>query len=163
MPLSSASLVPPPLAFTVDSSPPFWQDCALADLTLAEWESLCDGCGKCCLHKLEDTDTGNVFYTNVACRLLDVQTGRCSRYAERFRWVPDCVQLTPAEVAQIDWLPATCAYRLRAAGQPLPGWHPLRSGDPKSTRQAGMSVCGRVIPEQRAKHLADYIIEQPLT
>lgn len=146
----------------MDSSPPFWQDRPLADLTLAEWEALCDGCGKCCLHKLEDTDTGKVFYTNVACRLLDVQTGRCSRYAERLRWVPDCVQLTPAAVAQLDWLPATCAYRLRAAGQPLPGWHPLRTGDPQSTRRAGMSVCGRVIPERRTQHLADYIIEQPL-
>ena len=146
----------------MNSSSPFWQDRTLADLTLAEWESLCDGCGKCCLHKLEDVATGELFHTNVACRLLDVQTGRCSRYADRFRWVPDCVQLTPAEVPQFYWLPATCAYRLRAAGQPLPNWHPLITGDPDSTRKAGLSVCGRVIPERRARHLADHIIESPL-
>lgn len=146
----------------MNSSPPFWQDRALADLTLAEWESLCDGCGKCCLHKLEDIATGELFHTNVACRLLDVQTGRCSRYADRFRWVPDCVQLTPADVPQFYWLPTTCAYRLRAADQPLPDWHPLITGDPDSTRKAGLSVCGRVIPERRARHLADHIIESPL-
>ena len=146
----------------MNSSPPFWQDRALADLTLAEWEALCDGCGKCCLHKLEDTDTGRLFHTNVACRLLDLQTGRCSRYADRFRWVPDCVQLTPAEVQQINWLPVTCAYRLRAEGKSLPSWHPLVSGDPHSTRRAGMSICGRAIPERHAKYLADHIIESPL-
>ena len=146
----------------MNSSPPFWQDRALADFTLTEWESLCDGCGKCCLHKLEDVATGELFHTNVACRLLDVRTGRCSRYADRFRWVPDCVQLTPAEVPQFYWLPTTCAYRLQAAGQPLPDWHPLITGDPDSTRKAGWSVCGRVIPERRARHLADHIIESPL-
>ncbi|MCC7221687.1 MAG: YcgN family cysteine cluster protein, partial [Candidatus Contendobacter sp.] len=106
--------------------------------------------------------TGRLFHTNVACRLLDLQTGRCSRYADRFRWVPDCVQLTPAEVQQINWLPVTCAYRLRAEGKSLPNWHPLVSGDPHSTRRAGMSICGRAIPERHAKYLADHIIESPL-
>ena len=110
---------------------PFWETKALAELTQAEWEALCDGCGKCCLHKLEDEDTGELFHTNVACRLLDLATGRCSRYADRFRWVPDCVQLTPAEVRRARWLPATCAYQRRAEGQPLPDWHPLRTGDPR--------------------------------
>lgn len=137
----------------------FWKVTALADLTESEWEALCDGCGKCCLHKLEDEETGKLFQTNVACQLLDVHTGRCSRYAERFRWVSDCVALTPVEVQRINWLPVTCAYRLRAEGQPLPNWHPLRTGDPHSTQRAGMSVCGWAIPERRARRLEDHIIE----
>lgn len=139
----------------------FWETTALSDLTESEWEALCDGCGKCCLHKLEDEDTGELFHTNVACRLLDVQTGRCTRYVERFRWVPDCVSLTPAEVQCVNWLPATCAYRLRAEDQPLPDWHPLRTGDPCSTQRAGMSVCGWAVPERRARRLEDHIIEMP--
>ncbi len=137
----------------------FWENRSLTDLTSSEWEALCDGCGKCCLHKLEDTDSGELFHTNVACRLLDLATGRCSRYADRFRWVPDCVQLTPAEVRRANWLPRTCAYRLQAEGQPLPGWHPLRTRDPESTRRSGMSVCGWAVSERQAKRLDRYIIE----
>lgn len=139
----------------------FWETADLADLTETEWEALCDGCGKCCLHKLEDEETGELFQTNVACRLLDLRTGRCARYPERFRWVPDCVALTPAEVRRVNWLPATCAYRLRAEGRPLPDWHPLRTGDPQSTQRAGMSICGWAIPERRARRLEDHIIETP--
>lgn len=146
---------PPPATIAAG----FWIGKTLAELTLAEWEALCDGCGKCCLHKLEDEDTGQLFFTNVACRLLNLTTARCSRYADRFRWVPDCVPLTPAEVQRVNWLPSTCAYRLRAEGQPLPEWHPLLTGDPDSTRQAGVSVCGWAIPEQRAKQLGSHIIE----
>ncbi len=142
---------------TADS--PFWEARPLADLTVAEWEALCDGCGKCCLHKLEDEDSGELFHTNVACRLLDLTTGRCGRYADRFRWVHDCVQLTPAEVQRVNWLPRTCAYRLQAEGRPLPDWHPLRTRDPDSTRRAGMSVCGWAIPERRVKQLENHIIE----
>lgn len=137
----------------------FWETKALAELTLDEWESLCDGCGKCCLHKLEDEETGELFHTNVACQLLDLTTGRCTRYADRLRWVPDCVQLTPAEVRRVHWLPRTCAYRLRAEGQPLPSWHPLLTGVRESTRQAGMSVCGWAVPERRVRRLEDHIIE----
>lgn len=151
----------PPLP--MNSSPPFWQNRTLADFTLVEWEALCDGCGKCCLHKLEDVDTGRLFHTNVACRLLDLQTGQCSRYANRFRWVPDCVQLTPAEVQQINWLPVTCAYRLLAEGKPLPNWHPLITGDRQSTQRAGMSMCGWTLPERRVRRLEDHIIEWPLS
>lgn len=138
---------------------PFWETKTLAQLTQAEWEALCDGCGKCCLHKLENEDTGELFHTNVACQLLDLTTGRCSRYADRFRWVPDCVQLTPAEVQWIRWLPCTCAYRLRAEDQPLPDWHPLRAGDPRSTQHAGMAVCGWATSERRVRRLEDHIIE----
>lgn len=137
----------------------FWETKSLAQLTLSEWEALCDGCGRCCLHKLEDEDTGELFYTNVACRLLDLTTGRCRQYAERFRWVPDCTQLTPAEIGQARWLPSTCAYRLRAENRPLPAWHPLRTSDPASTRRAGAGVCGWVLPERRARRLEDHIIE----
>ncbi len=146
---------PPPATIAAD----FWIGKTLAELTLAEWESLCDGCGKCCLHKLEDEDTGQLFFTNVACRLLNLTTARCSRYADRFRWVPDCVPLTPDEVQRVNWLPSTCAYRLWAEGQPLPDWHPLLTGDPDSTRRAGVSVCGWAVPEQRAKQLGSHIIE----
>ncbi len=150
-----------PHASRMSAEPPFWQTKALAQLTQTEWEALCDGCGKCCLHKLEDEETGELFHTNVACRLLDLATGRCSRYADRFRWVPDCVQLTPAEVRQVGWLPRTCAYRLRAEGLPLPDWHPLRTGDPSSTRRAGASACGWAVPERRTRRLEDHIIEYP--
>jgi Uncharacterized conserved protein len=137
----------------------FWESKPLAELTLSEWEALCDGCGKCCLHKLEDEDTGELFHTNVACKLLNLDTGRCTRYAERFRWVPDCVQLTPSLARQVKWLPPTCAYRLRAENRALPDWHPLRTGDPDSARRAGMSVRGWAVPERRARRLEDHIIE----
>jgi hypothetical protein len=100
-----------------------------------------------------------LFHTNVACRLLDLATGRCRHYADRFRWVPDCVSLTPSEVRRVRWLPRTCAYRLRAEGQPLPDWHPLRTGDPNSTRRAGASVCGWAASERRVHRLENHIIE----
>ena len=141
---------------------PFWASKTLPELTLAEWEALCDGCGKCCLHKLEDDGSGEVFHTNVACRLLDLTTGRCTRYGDRFRWVTDCVSLTPAEVRRVSWLPRTCAYRLRAEEQPLPDWHPLVTGDPHSTRRAGVSVCGWAVPESRDRRLENHIIKGSL-
>jgi uncharacterized cysteine cluster protein YcgN (CxxCxxCC family) len=145
----------------MDTAPPFWEIKALAELTLTEWEALCDGCGKCCLHKLEDEDTGKLFHTNVACKLLNLTTGRCTRYAERFRWVPDCVQLSPSLVRRVNWLPPTCAYRLRAEGKPLPDWHPLRTGDPESTERAGMGVRGWALQERRGRRLEHHIIEWP--
>ena len=159
MPRGISALPRPPLA--VEIAPPFWESKALAELTSDEWEALCDGCGKCCLHKLEDEDTGELFHTNVACRLLDLNTGRCTRYGERFRWVPDCVQLTPSLVQQANWLPSTCAYRLRAEGEPLPDWHPLRTGDPDSTGRAGRGVRGWALPERRGRRLEHHIIEWP--
>jgi uncharacterized cysteine cluster protein YcgN (CxxCxxCC family) len=133
----------------------FWTEKSLAEMSAEEWESLCDGCGKCCLNKLEDVDTGRVYYTDVACRLLDVQTCRCSDYANRQRRVKDCIKLRPQDAAAYAWLPSTCAYRLIAAGKSLPDWHPLISGDPDSVHRAGQSVRGRVLTEREVGE-ADY-------
>jgi len=141
---------------------PFWQAKRLDEMTEAEWESLCDGCGRCCLHKLRHDDTGELSFTNVACRLLDLHTCRCSDYALRRVRVPDCVRLTPQELAQIDWLPPSCAYRRLAEGRGLAWWHPLVSGDPDSVHTAGVSVRGRaVISEKRAGPLENHVAEWP--
>jgi len=128
--------------------PKFWERFRLDELTHAEWEALCDGCGKCCLRKLEYEETGEVEYTNVACRLLDCDTCRCTDYAHRKERVPDCVIVTPRTLPDIlYWMPATCAYRLLAEGRPLADWHPLISGRPDSVREAGISLAGRMVPE----------------
>jgi uncharacterized cysteine cluster protein YcgN (CxxCxxCC family) len=140
---------------------PFWRRKTLGEMTRAEWESLCDGCGRCCLHKLRDEDTGELGWTNVACRLLDIGTARCSDYANRKARVPDCVKLTPKKVAAIDWLPPTCAYRLLAEGQDLPWWHPLVSGDPETVAAAGVSVRGKAIRERDATALEDHLVAWP--
>lgn len=138
---------------------PFWQHKRLADMSAAEWESLCDGCGRCCLHKLEDEDTGALHFTRVACRLLDVHSCRCKRYANRQRWVRDCVRLTPQDVGRFRWLPETCAYRRLSEGRELPSWHPLISGDPESVHRAGVSVRGWAISEEQVGDLQDHIID----
>jgi uncharacterized cysteine cluster protein YcgN (CxxCxxCC family) len=122
--------------------PPFWKTKTLGEMSRAEWESLCDGCGRCCLHKLRDDDTGTITWTNVSCRLLDTQTCQCRDYENRRRRVPDCVQLTPESLADIDWLPPSCAYERLRLGQDLAWWHPLVSGDPQSVHHAGISVQG---------------------
>ncbi len=140
---------------------PFWRTKTLDAMSRAEWESLCDGCGRCCLHKLRDADTDRLAYTEVACRLLDLATCRCKDYANRQRRVPDCVRLTPKRLSKIDWLPPTCAYRLVAEGRDLPWWHPLVSGDPATVRQAGISVAGRAVPEREAGDLEDHIAAWP--
>lgn len=129
------------------SQRPFWQRKTLAEMTEAEWESLCDGCGRCCLHRLEDEDTGEVHTTCVACKLLDTHSCRCSDYPHRKQKVPDCIQLTPEDAAGFAWLPRTCAYRILAEGGQLPSWHPLVSGDPDSVHKAGISVQDKVISE----------------
>ena len=126
----------------------FWEKFAMNELTEAEWEALCDGCGKCCLLKLEDFDTGEVEYTNIACRLLDDATCRCSQYDIRKQLVPSCVVITPETIDQAAyWMPGTCAYRRLAEGKTLPDWHPLITGDPASTHKAGMSMINRTVPE----------------
>lgn len=136
----------------------FWETKALEEMSRAEWESLCDGCGKCCLHKLQDADSGELFYTNVACRLLNLNTARCTRYAARARLMPDCIQLNPEQLRQCDWLPSTCAYRLLAEGKTLPAWHPLLAGDVQVMHRAGLSVCGWAISEQQVRELEDHLI-----
>jgi uncharacterized protein len=144
-------------------SRPFWQTKTLAEMSASEWESLCDGCGRCCMNKIEDADTGEIYLTRVACKLLDLTSCRCSDYENRKKHVPDCIRLTPKSVGNLSWLPATCAYRLRDEGKPLPAWHPLRTGDPDSVHAAGISVRGfakserRIKPENFDKHIvADF-------
>ena len=138
---------------------PFWQQKTLAEMTTAEWESLCDGCAKCCLHKLEDEDSGEVFYTEVACRYMD-DSCRCREYPQRDRLVPDCISLRPEDVAEFHWLPATCAYRLVAEGKPLADWHPLVSGNADSVHRAGISIRGRALSEEfvRPESYEEHII-----
>ena len=138
----------------------FWIQKSLQEMTQEEFEAVCDGCGKCCLHKLEDEDSGDVFYTKVACRFLDHNTCRCQSYSNRQQKVPDCVVLTPATVAETYWLPETCAYRLLDEGLPLFDWHPLVSGDPDSVHRAKMSVANKVVAEENVDldDLEDYVI-----
>lgn len=133
---------------------PFWKTKRLAEMTREEWESLCDGCARCCLHKLEDIDTGDVHYTSVACRYLGDDC-RCEHYPRRHRLVPDCVVLTPRRVGEFKWLPSTCAYRLVAEGKDLEWWHPLVSGDSDSVHRAGISVRDKTVDE-RYVHPDDY-------
>lgn len=127
--------------------PPFWKVKSLDEMSPAEWESLCDGCARCCLNKLEDWDSGEIVWTDVACELLDGETCRCKDYDNRAATVPDCIQLTPEEVRTLTWLPPTCAYRLVREGDDLYWWHPLVSGDPETVHQAGVSVRGRTVSE----------------
>ena len=143
----------------------FWETEPLENLTTQEWEALCDGCGKCCLNKLEDEDTGEVALTRVACRLLDDQSCRCAQYPIRHQFVPECIVLTPKTlIDNMYWLPLTCGYRLLHEGRPLYDWHPLISGDPETVHAAGVSVRGITIPEFEVDEddWEDHIIEEPL-
>ncbi len=137
----------------------FWEDVPLERLDRAQWEALCDGCGKCCIHKLEDDETGELHPTNVACRLLDRRSGQCSDYKHRHAYVPECIRLTPARLKTMDWLPETCAYVLRADGRPLPAWHYLVCGDREEVHRAGASVRGWTISEDDAGDLENHILE----
>ena len=142
---------------TVTPAASFWER-PLASLSRMEWEALCDGCGKCCMHKVEDEDTGQIYPTNVACKLLDLKTTQCSDYRNRRAFVPDCLRLTPKLASEIEWLPDSCAYRLRAAGKPLPDWHYLRCGDRDAVHRAGASVRGKAISETIAGPLENHIV-----
>jgi uncharacterized cysteine cluster protein YcgN (CxxCxxCC family) len=146
----------------MESSPTaeFWNSTPLSELSDEQWESLCDGCGKCCLHKLQDEDTDEVFYTRVACRLLDTRSGGCSDYQNRFSRVPDCMNIRALTADQFAWLPDTCAYRLRHDNQPLPYWHPLISGNQHSVHKDSKAIRGRVISEDEVAEvdLEDHVI-----
>jgi len=137
----------------------FWKTKKLTEMTAEEWESLCDNCGKCCLHKLEDEDTGQIAFTRVACRLLDLDSCRCTHYSERTRIVPECIDLRQHDFAEYKWLPATCAYRLLSDGKTLPAWHPLISGNAESVRYAQVSVGSYAVKEQDIDDLEDHIID----
>lgn len=146
-------------------APRFWERKRLSQLNKAEWEALCDGCGKCCLNKLEDEDTGEVALTCVACRLLDDETCRCSQYDIRHQFVPECIVLSPSNMADnLYWMPQTCAYRLIYEGKPLFDWHPLISGDADSVHRAGVSMQGRTVSEFETPEdeWEDHIIEEPI-
>jgi len=141
---------------------PFWIRKTLGEMTREEWESLCDGCGKCCLLKLEDWDTAEISYTSIACRGLDLNSCACKFYSRRKQEVHDCIVLTPELVENFTWLPQTCAYRLVAEGKNLEDWHPLVSGDPESVHQAGISVRGRTTSEEVAgDELEEFIVDWP--
>jgi uncharacterized protein len=139
----------------------FWER-PIETLDRGEWEALCDGCGKCCLHKAEDEETGFIYPSNIACRLLDRHSCRCSNYRERKMFVPDCVRLTNNNVREIDWLPSTCAYRLRAEGRPLPEWHYLLTGDRESVHRAGASARGWTISEDDAGEIENHLVDREL-
>ena len=138
----------------------FWETVPIAQLDRAQWEALCDGCGKCCLHKLEDDETGEFFPTNVACKLLDRRSAQCSDYKHRHNFVPDCIRLTPAKLRTMDWLPSSCAYVLRAEGKALPDWHYLNSGDRETVHSAGKSVRGWTISEIDAGDLEMHLVDR---
>ena len=138
----------------------FWETVPIAQLDRAQWEALCDGCGKCCLHKLEDDETGEFFPTNVACKLLDRRSAQCSDYKHRHNFVPDCIRLTPAKLRTMDWLPSSCAYVLRAEGKALPDWQYLNSGDRETVHSAGKSVRGWTISEIDAGDLEMHLVDR---
>jgi uncharacterized protein len=140
---------------------PFWKRKRLDEMTRGEWESLCDGCGKCCLNKLEDERTGEILHTDVACRLLHPETCRCMNYENRKRYVPDCQILRPENIHRFSWLPSTCAYRLLYEGKDLEWWHPLISGDPESVHKAGISVRGRHHSERDTMDLENHVVGWP--
>ena len=140
---------------------PFWEAKPLSGMSQDEWESLCDGCGRCCLLKVEDEDTGDIYLTGLACRLLDLKTCRCRNYADRRRHVPDCITLTVPDIERLSWLPASCAYVRLAEGRGLAWWHPLVSGDPDTVHAAGISVRNKALRETpvRLARIEDYIVD----
>ena len=144
------------------SEVPFWKRKTLEEMTRPEWESLCDGCARCCLYKLQDEDTDEIYYTNVVCRLLDTHRCQCTAYEQRSVLMPTCLTLNASLVKQLSWMPKTCAYRLLAEGKDLPDWHPLVSGDPNSVHEAGISVRWRTVAESDVdmENLEEYVVEE---
>ncbi len=138
----------------------FWETTPLSEMSRAQWEALCDGCGKCCLHKIEDADSGEVHATNIACKLLDTETARCTDYRMRKIRVPDCLRLTARTVGDFPWLPRTCAYRLLARGEDLPDWHYLVCGDREAVHRAGESVRGWTVSETAAGDPEHHIVDR---
>ena len=149
------------MAENEQDSLPFWKRKTFDEMTSEEWESLCDGCARCCLYKLKDEDTGEIYYTNVVCRLLDTYRCRCTAYRDRSKLEPTCLVLTPDLVRQLNWMPRTCAYRLIAEGKDLEWWHPLVSGSPNTVHEAGISVRWRTLAEKDVDmdNLEDYIVD----
>ena len=140
---------------------PFWEK-PLSHLDAGEWEALCDGCGRCCLHKLEDEETGAIFPTNVACALLDRRNGQCTDYTHRKKRVFDCVVLDRAKLGTLDWLPQSCAYRLRSEGKPLQPWHYLISGSRETVHEAGHSTRGWTVSEEEVGELEYHVVDRSL-
>ncbi|RTR39741.1 YcgN family cysteine cluster protein [Shewanella canadensis] len=140
----------------------FWKNKTLAEMDTQEWESLCDGCGKCCLNKLIDDETEELYYTNAACKLLDPKDGHCVHYIQRFNFVPSCTQVTVDNVAELTWLPDSCAYRRLHLGRELPSWHPLITGSKEAMHAAGMSIRNKVTCETKVKYMEDHIVLWPL-
>lgn len=145
---------------TAKTAKPFWETKSLAEMTDTEWEALCDGCGRCCIYVLHNEETGDVFETDVGCRLFDAKKRRCTNYANRSTLVSDCVTLTAENVEALHWMPKTCAYRRLANGKTLASWHPLISGDPKSVERAGIAVSANLIPEDQ---IDDDLLEDRIT
>ncbi len=137
----------------------FWETKKLSEMTTEEWESICDGCGKCCLNKLENEDNGEIVFTSVVCNLIDLDSCRCTRYSERTTLVPECLDLKQHDFAEYNWLPSTCAYRLLADGEKLPSWHPLVSESQDTVKEAGVSICSYAMKESEIDDLEDHIIE----
>lgn len=140
----------------------FWQTTALEDMTNAQWESLCDGCGKCCLNKIIDDETEALYYTNAACHLLDDETCQCKRYSDRFKYVPECTVISLANLPELTWLPESCAYRRLYVGRDLPHWHPLITGSKDEMHKIGISVRGKTVNEMKVRYLEDNIVLWPL-
>ena len=149
---------------TKNPEKPFWECKTLEEMTQEEWELLCDGCARCCLHKLEDEDTGEVFYTAAACRMLDIHTCKCREYDKRKSLVPDCLFLSVEATTRFHWLPETCAYRLISQGKKLADWHPLVSKNPESVHEAGISVRAKAVPESAVdtENLEPYILDMDI-
>ncbi|MEP3225259.1 MAG: YcgN family cysteine cluster protein [Parasphingorhabdus sp.] len=145
----------------IDRNSPFWEQ-PLETLDRGQWEALCDGCGKCCLLKAEDEDDGEIYMTNIACKLLDINSAQCSDYRRRRYFVPDCVRLTRSKLEQFSWLPDSCAYKMRARNLPLPDWHYLVSGNRDTIHDTGNSIRGKVITEVDAGPIEQHILDTPL-